>query len=86
MISTDHGRGDAGVDWTSHGREVPAAEQIWMAVMGPGVPALGVRRGTKATQSQIAATIASLLGEDFNKASPKAAPPLPLGQVETWRA
>ncbi len=80
VISTDHGRGEAGVDWTSHGREVPAAEQIWMAVMGPGVPALGVRRGTKATQSQIAATIASLLGEDFNKASPKAAPPLPLGQ------
>jgi len=76
VISTDHGRGEAGVDWTSHGRDVPAAEQIWIAVMGPGVPALGVRRGTKATQSQIAATIAALVGEDFTKASPKAAPPL----------
>ena len=80
VISTDHGRGETGKDWTSHGREVPAAEQIWMAVMGPGVPALGVRRATKATQSQIAATIAALVGEDFNKASPAAAPPLALGQ------
>jgi hypothetical protein len=78
VISTDHGRGDTGKDWTSHGRDVPAAEQIWMAVMGPGVPAAGVRRGTKATQSQIAATIAALVGQDFNKASPSAAPPLPL--------
>jgi hypothetical protein len=78
IISTDHGRGDTGKDWTSHGREVPAAEQIWMAAMGPGVPALGVRRGVKATQSQVAATVAALVGEDFNKASPAAAQPLPL--------
>jgi hypothetical protein len=48
-----------------------------MAVMGPGTPALGVREAEKATQSQLAATVAALLGEDFRAASPKAAPPVP---------
>jgi hypothetical protein len=78
VISTDHGRGNEAKDWTSHGREVPAAERIWMAVLGPNVPPMGVRTGGEVTQSQIAATVAALLGEDFVKAEPKAAPPLDL--------
>ena len=45
--------------------------------MGPNVPNLGVRANLDVTQSQIAATIAALLGEDFVKAEPKAAPALP---------
>ena len=44
--------------------------------MGPDTPALGVRHDVETTQSQVAATIAQLLGEDFRKESPKAAPPL----------
>jgi hypothetical protein len=65
-------------DWTDHGEKVPAAEPIWMALLGPGTPALGVREGVEATQSQLAATVAALLGlgEGFQKAQPKAAPPL----------
>ncbi len=78
VLTTDHGRGDTSKDWTRHGREVPAAERIWIAVMGPGVPALGIREHTNATQSQVAATIAALLGEDFTQAEPKAARPLEL--------
>ena len=79
VLATDHGRGATPLDWTDHGQKVPAAESIWMAVMGPGTPALGVREGVAATQSQLAATVAALLGlaEDFRKASPRAAPPLP---------
>ncbi len=46
--------------------------------MGPDVPGLGVRASVTTTQSQIAATIAALLGEDYAKAEPKAAPALPL--------
>jgi len=80
VLSTDHGRGDTGKDWTDHGRKVPAAERIWMAVMGPGVPSLGLRSDITVTQSQFAATIASLLGEDYVKAQPKAAAPLDLGR------
>jgi Type I phosphodiesterase / nucleotide pyrophosphatase len=78
VLTTDHGRGDTATDWTDHGRKVPAAERIWMAVMGPGVPSLGVRSDVTVTQSQIAATIAALLGEDYGRASPQAAPPLDL--------
>lgn len=76
IVTTDHGRGNAATDWPDHGRKVPAAEQIWIGVMGPSVPALGVRSGTTATQAQVAATIAALLGEDYNREQPKAAPPL----------
>ncbi len=80
VLATDHGRGDTAKDWTEHGRKVPAAERIWMAVMGPGVSHAGIRSGVTVTQSQVGATIAALLGEDYPKAQPKAAPPLPLGR------
>jgi hypothetical protein len=78
VLTTDHGRGSDAKTWTSHGRKVPAADRIWMAVMGPGVPPLGLRSGVSVTQSQIAATIAALVGEDYAGAQPKAAPPLDL--------
>jgi hypothetical protein len=81
VISTDHGRGSTIRDWTDHGAKVEGAEFIWMAVLGPDTPPLGVRSDVTATQSQIAATIAHLLGEDFRTVQPKAAPPLP-GVVE----
>ena len=77
VVTTDHGRGATATDWTDHGRKVPAAEATWMAAIGPGVPALGVRDSITVTTSQIAASIAALVGEDFRKAAPAAAPPLP---------
>jgi len=77
VLATDHGRGAGGTDWTDHGRKVPAAEATWSAVMGPGTPALGVREAVTVTTAQVAATIAALLGEDFRKGVPAAAPPLP---------
>lgn len=73
IIATDHGRG-AGRDWTDHGREVPAAERIWMAIMGPAVTLTGVRADQPATQSQFAATIAKLVGEDWQSARVGVAP------------
>ena len=44
IITTDHGRGSGLKDWTDHGKDVEGAENIWIAVMGPGVPGLGERR------------------------------------------
>lgn len=82
VISTDHGRGGTVADWTDHGAKVEGAEFLWMAVLGPDTPALGVRRDVEATQSQIAATLAQLVGEDFRAASPKSALPLP-GVIES---
>jgi hypothetical protein len=77
IVTTDHGRGATTEDWKDHGRNVPAAEETWMAVIGPAVPPLGLREGVAVTTAQIAATVAASVGEDFRAASPAAAPPLP---------
>lgn len=78
LITTDHGRGETGANWPSHGAKVAGADKIWMAVLGPGIAPLGVRKHASVTQAQVAATIASLVGEDYNRARPEAASPLPL--------
>jgi phosphopentomutase len=78
IVTTDHGRGGTRADWSDHGKGVAGAEFIWIAVMSPVTPALGERENTAVSQSQVAATIAALLGEDFRAASPKAADPLPV--------
>ncbi len=78
LVTTDHGRGATLKDWSDHGKDVPAAEDTWMAALGPGAPALGVRRNLTVTTSQLAATIAAVVGEDFHAAAPRTAPPLPL--------
>ena len=88
IVATDHGRG-SGEEWTDHGREVPAAERIWMAVMAPksvnGQPFAALRAGSSTvngnyTQAQFAATIAALLGleKEFRAANPRVAESVPL--------
>ncbi len=80
IITTDHGRGDKATspkDWNNHNAKSPGSDAIWIAVIGPSTPALGERTNCEpVTQSQIAATIASLLGENYNAAEPRAALPL----------
>ncbi len=66
IITTDHGRGHTGTRWRDHGKDIDGAEDIWIAMVGPGVPSLGERtNASRVTQSQIAATLAALLGEDY---------------------
>jgi len=78
IITTDHGRGSGLKDWTDHGKDVEGAENIWIAVIGPGTPAMGERRNVPVvTQSQVAATVAEAVGMDWAKAS-GAAPALPV--------
>jgi hypothetical protein len=80
IITTDHGRGTGLEKWRDHGKDVEGAEQIWMAILGPDTPALGERgAGSVVTQSQIAATVAALLGQDWNARSPRAG--APIGEV-----
>ena len=78
VITTDHGRGSGPTGWRDHGRDVEGAQHLWMAVLGPDTPALGVVQtgGTPATQSQVAATLAALLGEDWGARHPNAGKPL----------
>jgi hypothetical protein len=48
-----------------------------MAFLGPDTPALGERKHTGAvTESQVAATLAALLGEDYHTAVPKSGTPI----------
>lgn len=77
IITTDHGRGSGPDEWKDHGRKVDGAENIWIAILGPDTPALGERGSTpRVTQSQIAATIAQLLGERYAGDAPRAGAPL----------
>ena len=77
IFSPDHGRGNAPTDWKSHGEKLPDSKYIWLAMMGPDTPALGERTKIPAiTQSQIAATLARFLGEDYDADFPKAGKPI----------
>jgi hypothetical protein len=79
IITADHGRGGGLKRWKDHGKFIAGAENIWIAVLGPDTPPLGeIADAAPVTQSQIASTIAALLGQDYNAAVPKAAAPLPI--------
>ena len=70
VVTTDHGRG-TGDGWVGHGKDVAGAEQIWIAVLGPDSPPLGEREtGGRVTQSQVAATVAALLGLEYRNREP----------------
>jgi len=76
IVLPDHGRGDSG-KWTSHGSKIPESRQTWMAFLGPDTPALGEHRsGTVVTESQIAATLAAFLGQDYHAAVPRSSSPI----------
>lgn len=77
IITTDHGRGPAPVQWRNHGEKIERAENIWMAFLGPDTPSMGERKETdRVTQGQVASTLAAFLGENFNDEAPAAAPPI----------
>ena len=78
VLACDHGRGNTIRDWTDHGAKIEGAEFVWSAVLGPDTPTQGVRSDVNVTLSQVASTLAELVGEDFRAASPKSAAALPL--------
>lgn len=68
LIATDHGRGWKN-EWTSHGSKIKDANFVWFALMGPNLNAKGnlgeQKGGNKVFQKELAATILSLIGQDF---------------------
>jgi len=75
LITADHGRGSGPVEWREHGKKEKGSENIWLAVMGPDTAALGERTNVAPiTQSQIAATLAALVGADYRREVPSVAP------------
>lgn len=76
IVTTDHGRGGAPVEWKDHGPKVAGAEFFWFAILGPDTPALGEVKDAEFTQTQVAATLAAALGHDYAAAVPKAGKPI----------
>ena len=87
IFSPDHGRGEGLDSWKDHGPAaaspekkwpgLPESKQIWMMFMGPDTPALGERKSIEPVlQSQIAATLAALLGQDYDADVAKAGKPI----------
>ena len=60
-----------GLRWTDHEAGLEGAEQIWIALLGPGVTPQGeARNATALGQDQIAATESALLGLDYAATGP----------------
>jgi hypothetical protein len=77
ILTADHGRGSGTTDWREHGVEHKGSENIWIAVMGPDTEPLGERaQAVPVTQSQIAATVAALVGKDYKRRVPAVAAPI----------
>jgi hypothetical protein len=75
IITADHGRGSGPVEWKEHGVEQKGSENVWIALIGPDTAPLGERSQiAPVTQAQIAATVAALVGKDYHRAVPAAAP------------
>ncbi len=62
IITTDHGRGPGPDDWRSHGAKISGADQIWIAMMGPGISPTGESTSGQRYQNQVAATVAACVG------------------------
>ncbi len=78
LIATDHGRGDGREGWKSHGSNLPGSERIWLAAFGAGIAARGQDEGGRFEQAQVAATVAAVLGFDFQRSDARIAAPLPV--------
>jgi hypothetical protein len=77
LITTDHGRGHKPTDWRDHGARVVGAEDVWIAFVSPRMAQRGEwREGPQLSTSQIAATIASWLGVNWNADHPNAGRPI----------
>jgi hypothetical protein len=75
IVTTDHGRGRTPRDWTSHGKDVPGANEAWLAVFGPNVQKIGeMKGGAQYSLSNVAATMLVMLGIDPKEYDKNAAP------------
>jgi hypothetical protein len=78
ILTTDHGRGPGLRNWKDHGADVPGAEGIWIAALGPDITGAGERKNIAPSgQNQIAATIATWLGLDYESAVSRAGKAIP---------
>lgn len=70
VITTDHGRGEKD-RWVGHGADWIGSENIWVALLGPGIEGLGeMKGGIQLFQNQVASTVAQLLGLRYENRVP----------------
>src|SRR5260370_4997659 len=68
VVTSEPGRGGTPADSDGHGKDVPGAEQIWMAIIGQDTPARGeIENSTEVFQRDIAPTILDLMGIDYRE-------------------
>jgi hypothetical protein len=80
IVTADHGRGRTVMDWQKHGKDVPGADEVWIAIASPDSARRGLWRDAPPLyQNQIAATIASLFGLNYREQNPSAGAPIDLG-------
>lgn len=84
IVTSDHGRGDGQEGWKSHGVLLPGSNRTWVAAFGTGIEPQNQATVeaqvavAEFTQSQIAATVAAVMGYDFAASNDKIAPALPI--------
>jgi hypothetical protein len=84
VVTTDHGRGIKGKDWSEHDCSIPGSEFIWALVLGPDTPAVGEASNTpELHQGQIAATLLQYFRIPSSALGPLARPALPDTLIET---
>jgi len=67
LITTDHGRGNKiKAQWTSHGKDVKDSHEIWFAMLGAKVEALGeVNSKSQVYQKDLIHRVSQLMGLNF---------------------
>ena len=81
IFTADHGRGNTMLGgekaWNSHGRKWAGSNSLFLAIWGPDTPNTGeIKNGPALTQSQVAATLAAVMGYDYDVAQSKAGKPI----------
>ena len=79
VVTSDHGRGANLEDWHGHGSKVAGADQIWVAMSGPGIAPVGEAHDVpEHFQRDLAPTILKLLGIDPEEYKGATGSPLPV--------
>lgn len=77
LITTDHGRGRTTKDWRDHGARIEGAQDVWIAFASTAMARRGEWKAhPPLSTSQIAATLASWAGLDWNQMRPHAGRPI----------
>ena len=77
LITTDHGRGHTPKDWRDHGAKIKGADEVWIAFVSPRMSQRGPWRDhAQLSSSQVASTLASWMGVDWNATHPNAGQPI----------